>query len=557
MVFDAKDRMRIVYIGTEVSNLSHLLSLERQGYGAQDDGMPLHLPHPQIRPSVPWQPVPDQGLFGTHSRGAELTDTTRDLSSFPAKDVRDSLIDAYFDKINPYFPVIEESQFRREYANAADPPPLILLQAVLLAGAHVCDHPRVVQSRAMVKTALFRRARTLFDLRHENDRLHLIQCALLLTWHLENADRASANGYYWVGVACRIAFGLGLHRDLSDHSRTRMMPIEDRRIYRRVWWTLFQVEILAALEHGTPSMIHLDDIDQPPLNVDDFLEENGALNRKLDLDYSLKSIELCYVILEVLRMNKPCRAFHTDVHNALGFLDSRLANWVLTTPVTDDFGSLQLHMNYNTILIHLHRKFIADQSEPAGLQRQQSVEICNRAVSAIITIFETLLAKRLIAQCYSTSVVALIATSIHISRQIGLAVERGSTLLALNMQNQLERLFSPAKELSQYWANAEAVMNLFQGLLERFKTRVVEILKTSDAQLAPKDKFPSQSMLTGGAPPELAPGQGQYSVDHLDVNSRIFAIDWQDILLYPAVQQQYFNEDEDWMSVPPELGMGS
>jgi hypothetical protein len=185
LVFDVYELVRIAYIGTEVSNPTHLISLE------QPVPPVLHLPHPPIHPPLPWKPESDP-LYAPRAN----LDTARDLSSFPAKEVRDELVNAYYDQINPYFPVIDEYEFRSQYADPNKPPPLLLLQAVLLAGAHVCNHAKVVQSRSMVKTALFQRGKTLFDMRHENDRLHLVQSALLFTWHLENADTASSNSYY-------------------------------------------------------------------------------------------------------------------------------------------------------------------------------------------------------------------------------------------------------------------------------------------------------------------------------------------------------------------------
>jgi transcriptional regulatory protein AMDR len=61
----------------------------------------------------------------------------------------------------------------------------LLLQSILLAGAHVSQHPKVVGSRSLVKMTLFRRAKALFDMHFENDRMHLVQSALLFTWHFE------------------------------------------------------------------------------------------------------------------------------------------------------------------------------------------------------------------------------------------------------------------------------------------------------------------------------------------------------------------------------------
>jgi transcriptional regulatory protein AMDR len=425
-------------------------------------------------------------LFGRHGE-RDHADHLQDLAAFPVKDVRDALVDAFFDKINPYFPVIDEFDFRRQYESTAtsptadmsnsDPPPLILMQAVLLAGAHVCDHPRVSQSRAIVKAALFSRARALFNMRHENNRLHLIQAALLFTWYLEDADTASANSYYWAGVACRIAFGIGMHRNLSPCVEACMMPIAERRIYRRVWWTLFQTEIFTALEHGRPSMISLDEIDQPPLERDDFIEENGLLNSKLNFAYCQGNIELSYITLELLRLNSPgvvaCQG-DLDLHHTRTSLDSRLINWVLKNPAGDDLQSLQLQMHYQTVLLLLHRGFnrMGTTRNSSQLQHQkqsQSSDICNRAVHALIAIFETMLSKGFLAQCPFTAIIAVTAAAAHLSLEIRIATETGATLLALNTQNHLRRLFRPISELSQHWPHAEAVLVLFQSMDEGFR----------------------------------------------------------------------------------------
>lgn len=328
-----------------------------------------------------------------------------------------------------------------------------------------------------------------------------------------------------------------------------MMPIIDRRIYRRVWWTLFQTEIFTALEYGRPSMIHLDELDQAPLDLDDFKEENGVVNEKLRFDYCSRNIELCYMILDILRLNRPGIARQRDLSPDLVSLDSRMTSWILANPATDDFGSLQLHMHYQTVLIHLHRKFMTNAS---AAQQHQSTELCNRGASVIIAVFETMLTNQTLAQCYFTSVIGLTATAIHISRRIRLAIEQGSTLLALNTQNQLERLLRPAKELSQYWPNAEAVLKLFQSLSERLRARIVEQLG-SGTQSGSSNQAQAPGEETR---PEQQPVQARYGSANADANSMMYGIDWPDILLYPVMQPQYFGGDEDWMNVSPELGTG-
>jgi len=80
------------------------------------------------------------------------------------KEVRDALVESFFNDINPGFPVVDEAEFRMQYEDKDSPPPLLLYHAVLLAGAHACQHRKVVESRPIVKAVMFRRAKTLFDL---------------------------------------------------------------------------------------------------------------------------------------------------------------------------------------------------------------------------------------------------------------------------------------------------------------------------------------------------------------------------------------------------------
>jgi transcriptional regulatory protein AMDR len=54
------------------------------------------------------------------------------------KEVRDALVESFFNDINPGFPVVDEAEFRMQYEDKDSPPPLLLFHAVLLAGAHAC-----------------------------------------------------------------------------------------------------------------------------------------------------------------------------------------------------------------------------------------------------------------------------------------------------------------------------------------------------------------------------------------------------------------------------------
>lgn len=507
-VFGPMDQLRIAYVGTQVSNLSHLISLD------QSSRPFLMYPHPEIH-----LPPPSTSMINLHRPfGHEANHRFREVSSLFTKDLRDDLVESFFAKIHPTFPVIDEPWFRLKYAGIQKPLPLLLLHAVMLVGAHVSQDPRVKDSRSLIKSMLFKRAKWLFDARHEHDRQHLVAAALLFTWHLENADTASMNSYYWSGVACRIAFGIGMHRNiLSDPDTPDRMPLSDRRVYRRTWWTLFQVEVMSALEHGRPPMIHLEDFDQPPLERLDAEASDGTENAALNFRYCSRNIELCYIVLDILRLTAPGLARRGSRLDPESF-HSRLADWALSLPTTVDFGSLQLQLHYHTVVLHLFR--LHGWLPDFALSSLNATELCNGATRAIVSIFETMLAIKVVNQCYSTSVMALTAAAVHLSKEIQRSVTNGAILVALNLVRDLERVFPIATALSEYWPSCDGVLKVFSSLAETFKSIIANQQQPSAHQ------------------------------EDSDI-SRLNEINWEDILVYPFPQQPL--DADDWMNAWPGL----
>jgi transcriptional regulatory protein AMDR len=379
-----------------------------------------------------------------------------DLSSFPTRLVRDALVDTYFKDIHPCFPIIDEADFHRRYADPTDPPPLLIFHAILLAAARISDHPMVAKCREMVTATLFRRAKALFDLRYENDRLHLIQAAFLLAWHTENSDTIASNAYHWIGTAVRIAFGLGVHRGNVGVVAKYLPPSEygTHRIYKRVWWSLLHAEVFSALEFGRPCMIRADDFDVRGLEDGDFQNMNDSEDNIANRHFCYVMSDLCLVALDILDLHAP-RSKTPLINNST--IDHRLAAVALRIPSSHDFWSCQLRINYNLVVLILHR---TDNDMDAA-------SLCSESASNVLTTFETMVVQGTIRQCYLTSSTALMAAAIQFSREVKSAIVKGSIMKAVSTHSQLERLQAPAKALSEYWPNVDAVCRLCKSLSAR------------------------------------------------------------------------------------------
>ncbi|ETN40043.1 uncharacterized protein HMPREF1541_04318 [Cyphellophora europaea CBS 101466] len=464
-MFDQLDHVRTAYVGTRISNMTHLIKLDRRASPSC-----IIYAYPQIHASPDWRSDSNRLLGLTR-------DTIQHITAFPAKDIRDNFVDAFFTKINPYFPVIDEAGFRAKYAEAENKLPLLLFHAVLLVGARVSRHPRAVQARHVIGAVLFSRAKQVFDMRHENDRMHLVQAALLFSWHLQDGDNAGANSWYWLGVACRIAFGLGMHRNvLRDPLGQERMPLTDRRIWRRVWWTLFQAETMSALEHGRPPMIRLEDFDQEPLILEDFTETNGAINEKIDFEYCRRNIELCDIALRIMSLSAPrSLAREQGIGDTTSSLKTRLVSWMLdAAPAENDqasestFAELNLQLHYNAVVIHLYRVIMDQTTSPSDGYDNEAMRISTSAATSIVSAFEAIHAAGMMAQCHFTAVTALSAAAIQASKQLQRAVDAGNSMLAISERHLLDRVCNSAKHLSEFWPSAEGVRKVFQSLFDDF-----------------------------------------------------------------------------------------
>lgn len=225
--------VRAFYVGHEHSNMSFLIRQQRD----QDDDV-YHFASNEI-PRRQMKTGHDQLLM--------------DALTLPEPALADELVQAYFTYVNPGYPIVDEDLFMTQYRNRdpSDPPPILLLQAILLVGAHVI---RPKAERDALKEIFFRRAKYLFDNRFERNRDILVQVALLLTWHSDSADDdVAADAHFWVGVAARIATGLGMHRNpVSSRFVTR-----DRRMWRRVWFIIVQFDVMVSLSYGRPQAMYV------------------------------------------------------------------------------------------------------------------------------------------------------------------------------------------------------------------------------------------------------------------------------------------------------------
>ncbi|OOF97173.1 hypothetical protein ASPCADRAFT_143393 [Aspergillus carbonarius ITEM 5010] len=428
--------VRAIYVGHELSNMSFLIRQQRD----KDDDV-YHFAGNEI---------PRRQLRTGHDQ------LLMDALTLPEPVLADELVQAYFDHVNPGYPIVDEDLFMAQYRNRdpADPPPILLLQTILLVGAHVT---RPKAERDALKDIFFRRAKWLFDSRIERNRDILVQAALLMTWHSDGADDdVAANAHYWVGVAARIATGLGMHRNpVSSRFVSR-----DRRMWRRLWHILVQFDVMVSLSYGRPQAINLEDCDVSSLTVSDF----EGCGPRVQSDYVIHFSELSVMISYIIRNRFGLRVSAERRKAVLQEADEALANWSLKLPdklrlrASDmDPWSAMLHLTYNNFLILLHRPHprASAYSDDYG---PHDAEICSAAAGVITSIFEELRLNDRLKFLWYSGVHTLFTAMI----QVRVELRFSNPVLAINALRRFDSASYSLRELAGYWFHASTILRLFE-----------------------------------------------------------------------------------------------
>jgi transcriptional regulatory protein AMDR len=340
--------VRIAYVGQEYSNINYLIR-----HRAKDRSV-HHFPASHI---------------SRHYTSHELERVPKEAFTLPSRALVDELLEQYLIHVNPGFPILDEEIFMAQYRarDPSNPPSLLVLQAVLMVGAHVArDRP----DRDALKAMFFRRAKMLFDARFEWNRDAVVQAALLLTWHSEGVEDVGANSYHWIGIAARTALGMGMHRDCGRST----LVAHDRRIWRRLFWILVQFDVMVSLSYGRPQAINLDECDVPPLTAADF----DGVGPRAQVDFVMQHTDLCSRISRIMRDHfhlRKSQGEHTH-QDSLMIADEILADWWSCLPASlrprhpdSTIWSKTLLLTYNNLLILLHRPSPPGKVSSTSMQR--------------------------------------------------------------------------------------------------------------------------------------------------------------------------------------------
>lgn len=349
------------------------------------------------------------------------------LSAWPAPDLVEILVDAYFSRMNREYPVINESHFRHELANRPelrhDLEWLPLAFCIFMVGSQYVDDVRVKayphdqHSRGMhwwqaARGLMFHNARV-------DKPLLRIQCFLLSTVYQLGFPISASGSWLLLGGAMRLLLDVGAHRKHTA-KKLNLSRLEEET-YKRVFWVAYSLDRECASSLGRPIMLQDEDIDlELPIEIDDeYLfntPDTEPLPKQPEGKPALISGFLCSLRLDEIvgRTLKTVYALHkTKIRFGINSkewderlvseIDSALNNWLDTVPQhlrcdpheRNDEWLLQsslLYSKYYNCQILVHRPFIAARkgANDSSSLNFPSLAICTNAARSISHLFYNL-----------------------------------------------------------------------------------------------------------------------------------------------------------------------
>lgn len=213
-------------------------------------------PFASIQPIDYTRPSPDSQVLPARNP----VDLKREIPSHKIA----QYISDYFSTYHISYPLVHQGMFMAQY-NEIIPRPkigwMVLMYTVAAIGAFMAattpDDDDVI---------LFHLARCHLSVEMlEIGNLTLVQSLTLISNYLQKRDRPNS-GYNYLGLAVRMAFGLGLHKEFPSW-KSNLLQAEIRR---RVWWCLYIFDAGTTITYSRPLSIPSTGIDaRLPLNTFD------------------------------------------------------------------------------------------------------------------------------------------------------------------------------------------------------------------------------------------------------------------------------------------------
>ncbi|SPO43119.1 related to transcriptional activator acu-15 [Moesziomyces antarcticus] len=459
--------------------------------------------------------------LGIHPKGARpefwaiptgLLDPPADLDAamavFPPSDLADKLIDVFFARPNREYPIVNEAQFRHEYANCPElhkePDWLAMCFCIFTVASPCVDDLRTRASsddplsRGMhwwqaAKTLIYRNS-------HERKPIRHIQSILLSTLFQLGLPISASASWLLLGAAIRLLLDVGAHRRQAA-KKLGLSRLEEETI-KRVFWVAYSLDREAASSLGRPIMLQDEDIDvELPVEIDDeylFNTPEGEPLPKQPSDKpALISGFLCSLRLDEI-IGRTLKTVYALQKTKIRFgisskeweerlvteIDSALNNWLDTVPPhlrydpheADDEWLIQsslLYSKYYQCQILVHRPFIPAKkgANESSILNFPSLAICTNAARSISHLTQSLRDRNL-HNSTGMSVAFRVVSACTILILVVWGAKRNGGRVSSSATTDLRRSIEVLRSMESVWQFCGKAVDILESIMSSTQTSV-------------------------------------------------------------------------------------
>ena len=391
---------------------------------------------------------------------------------FPRAEILSSFVGAFLERFYPLYSIVDKIEFERLYEQQKLP--WILLHSVCFIGASYCDQSDIYKSgfksRWHARRMFYDKAKILFDIGYETNKIILLQTVLMLSFWGPQM-KSYWNPCSWIGFAVTIAESLGIHKSNASVG----MKSNDKSLLRRLWWTLAVRDAYCAALLGRPfriniaqcdaEMLRLTDFDNRPCDSESSRVDGGAPYAV----YQVQMAELSLILRQIVHSRfgaLPHTATVTDLH-------AMLQEWKLELPQPVDWNlscnsknifatSLKIIYHHHLIFINLGKSWsIPEESDQEVCTSTPLMEVAESAAQTIAATAVSLIMNSMVGKMPHEVFPGFFFAGIVFYRQI----RKPHPIQAQLGRAALDNCLMVMNEAHERWDTAQWVMRIFEFLI--------------------------------------------------------------------------------------------
>ncbi|KEQ92995.1 hypothetical protein AUEXF2481DRAFT_345350 [Aureobasidium subglaciale EXF-2481] len=293
-------------------------------YGGSSAVSFMHQVHATIAGQVPMlnvEPVALLNTSATSSASHTRTSSKQAYLSLPPRAIVDKVMITYWEKVHHLYPFVNRMVFGKAYDNIWVPEAArkdLALSDVGMLGSRSCGQDDIVfhcalnsmlalgvqfmdlpsDERTTLGDIFADKARSLCQLDlFDNGSLAMVQSLLLMAQYLQSTPFPS-RCWNCIGIACRLAQGLGLHVEPKEvHQTFTALDLEMRR---RVWHGCVMLDAIVSMTLGRPQMLRESLLLPYPRNMNDKDMTYLPEHHPSWLNFYNESIKLYRILADVM-----------------------------------------------------------------------------------------------------------------------------------------------------------------------------------------------------------------------------------------------------------------